>query len=102
MKLIWVTLAILLQPYRAAIATFFPVRTESRAACRISTTITLFSSEFNPRRLELAARHAGQVVMESLSAAGSSPGLRVSSARCPGRRTRKPSPPVAIAYPFSP
>ncbi len=31
--------------------TFFPVRTESRAACKISTTITLFSSEFSPEGL---------------------------------------------------
>ena len=32
---------------------FLPLRTESRAACKISTTITLFSSEFNPDGLNL-------------------------------------------------
>src|ERR1039457_1420951 len=47
-----------------------PVRTLSRAASRISTTMTLFSSEFRPDGLNWPRATPAKYVMESRSAGG--------------------------------
>jgi hypothetical protein len=60
------------------------VRIDSRAASRISVTITLFSSELRPAGFSLPARDHLQVRDGIAPSAGNSAGVRVSSA-LPGK-----------------
>ena len=75
-----------------------PVRTDSRAASRISVTITLFSSELRPEGFSLPRTTAVRYEMESRWSAGSGPGVLFSSSPWAGapadccRRSRSRSP----------
>jgi hypothetical protein len=60
-------------------------------------TITLFSSDDRPEGLNLPAGHADQIRNGVGFLRLQFGGVRVSSACAPGRRTRRLSPPVAMA-----
>src|SRR5258708_21768141 len=71
-----------------------PVREDSRAASRISVTMTLFSREDRPAGFSLRRTTAMRYEMESASCGASAAGVGVSSVLAFPRRTRRLFPPV--------